>query len=173
MRRALLAVTFGGLLLSGAACSSGGNDADSTAQAPAIVTPSSPAETTSPPPDYTANTKQVCSKVEKIFDAELEDFGTEIGKMIAYKEAKQSDNAEAAEKAAGKQLKNVGAQIKKLTAAAQDPQVKEAGATSSAKFTKSAADGTFFDKIKSTKDLDKVLESQMTEWLTPIAGYCA
>ena len=33
--------------------------------------------------------------------------------------------------------------------------------------------GKLFDKIKSTKDLDKVLEGEMTNWLTPVAGYCA
>jgi Zn-dependent oligopeptidase len=173
MRRALLAVTFGGLLLTGTAACSGGDDTGSVAEAPAIVVPSSAAASTTPPPDYSANTKQVCAKVEKVFDAELEDFGTEIGKMIAYKEAKQTDNAEAAEKAAGKQLKGVGTQIRTLTAAAKDPQVKAAGATSAAKFTKSASDSKFYDRIKSTKDLNKILESKMTEWLTPIAGYCA
>ncbi|MEV4704784.1 hypothetical protein [Actinoplanes sp. NPDC049316] len=169
MRRALLAATLGGLLLSGAACSSDG-DAKPEAGATAAAPTTAP---TSPPPDYTANTKKVCAKLDKIFDAELEDFGTEIGKMIAYKEAKQADNAEAAEKAAGKQLKDVGAKIKKETAAAQDPELQQAGATSAAKFTKSATDSKLFDKIKTTKDLDKVLETQMTNWLTPVAGYCA
>jgi hypothetical protein len=163
MRRALLAVSLSGLLLTGAACSSGGDSDDPTAEAPATVPTT--AATTSPPPNYTANTKKVC--------AELEDFGTEIGKMIAYKEAKQADNAEKAEKAAGNQLKEVSAQIRKETAAAQDPELKTAGAASAAKFSKSATDTKFFDKIKSTKDLDKVLEGEMTNWLTPVAGYCA
>ncbi|AGL21316.1 hypothetical protein [Actinoplanes sp. N902-109] len=172
MRRALLAVTFGGLLLAATACSSG-DDQDSAAEAPAIIVPSSAPASASPPPDYSADTKQVCAKVEKVFDAELEDFGTEIGKMIAYKEAKQADNAEAAEKAAGKQLKNVGSQIRSLTAKAKNPEVQDAGKTSAAKFTKSASDTKFFDSITSTKNLDKVLEDKMTEWLTPIAGYCA
>ncbi|MET0494190.1 MAG: hypothetical protein ABW000_13775 [Actinoplanes sp.] len=171
MRRALLAVSLSGLLLSGAACSSGG-DSDPAAVAPATV-PSTAETTTSPPPNYTANTKKVCDKLEKIFDAELEDFGTEIGKMIAYKEAKQADNADKAEKAAGKQLKEVGAQVRKETAAAQDPELKTAGAASATKFSKSATDSKLFDKIKSTKDLDKVLEGEMTNWLTPVAGYCA
>jgi hypothetical protein len=170
MRRALLAAALGGLLLSGAACSSGG-DADKAADSPQLVTPTTTAA--APAPDYSADTKKVCGKLDKIFDAELEDFGTELGKMIAYKEAKQSDNAEKAEKAAGKQLKDIGGQVKKATAAAKDPKLKEAGTTSAAKFTKSASDGKFFDKIKTTKDLDKILETEMTNWLTPVAGYCA
>jgi Zn-dependent oligopeptidase len=171
MRRALLAATLGGLLLSGTACSSDGDAKPEAGTTTAAAAPTT--APTSPPPDYTANTKKVCAKLDKIFDAELEDFGTEIGKMIAYKEAKQTDNAEAAEKAAGKQLKDVGAKIKRETAAAQDPELQQAGAASAAKFTKSATDSKLFDKIKSTKDLDKVLQTQMTTWLTPVAGYCA
>ena len=171
MRRAFLAVTLGGLLAAGA-CSS---DAETPAAAPAVAsaatTPS--AEVTTPPPDYSANTKLVCGKVEKIFDAELADFGTQIGKMIAYKEAKQTAEAEKAEKAARRELKDIGAKVKKITTVAQDPQLKSAGATSAAKFTRSASDTRFFDSIKTTKDLDRTIEAKMTEWLTPVAGYCA
>ncbi|MEV4635899.1 hypothetical protein AB0J80_00965 [Actinoplanes sp. NPDC049548] len=170
MRRTLLAAALGGLLLTGAGCSGGGDTGDDAA--PQLVVPSS-APAGSPSPDYSANTKRVCDKLDKIFDAELENFGTEIGKMIAYKEAKQADNATKAEKAASKQLRDVGAQVRKETAAAQDPRLKEAGAASAAKFSKSAADGKFFDRIKSTKDLDKILQTEMTNWLTPVAGYCA
>ena len=168
MRRAFLAVTLGGVLLAAGACSS---DAETPAAAPAATTPS--AEVTSPPPDYSANTKLVCGKVEKIFDAELAGFGTQIGKMIAYKEAKQTVDAEKAEKAAGKELKQIGAKVKKETAAAQDPELKTAGTSSAAKFTKSASDTRFFDSIKTTKDLDRIIEAKMTEWLGPVAGYCA
>ena len=167
MRRAFLAVALGGVLLASAACSS---DAETPAAAPAAATPLAAA---TPAPDYSANTKLVCGKVEKIFNDDLEGFGTQVGKMIAYKEAKQTADAEKAEKAAGKELKEIGAKVKKATAAAQDPELKTAGASSAAKFTKSATDAKFFDSIKTTKDLDRVIEAKMAEWLTPVAGYCA
>jgi hypothetical protein len=167
MRRAFLAVALGGVLAAATACSS---DAKPAA-APAATTPS--AEVTSPAPDYSANTKLVCGKVEKIFDAELAGFGTQIGKMIAYKEAKQTPEAEKAEKAARKKLKDIGAKVKKATTVAQDPELKSAGATSAAKFTRSASDTKFFDSIKTTKDLDRTIEGKMTDWLSPVAGYCA
>ncbi|MGA5303367.1 hypothetical protein ACPCHT_25810 [Nucisporomicrobium flavum] len=173
MRRALLAATLGGLLLTGTACSSDG-DAEPTAGTTTAATEAAPTTApTSAAPDYTANTKKVCTKVVKIYSDGTEDFGTEIGKMIAYKEAKQADNAQAAEKAAGKELRDVGAKLKKETAAAQDPELRQAGATSAAKFTKSGNDSKLFDRIKTTKDLDKVLQTELTNWLTPIAGYCA
>jgi hypothetical protein len=169
MRRALTATVLGGLLLTAATACSG--DAETPAAAPTWATPS--AEQTSPAPDYSADTKRVCAEVEKIFDKDMESFGTELGKMIAYKEAKATAEAEAAEKAAKKELKDIGAKVRKETAAAQDPELKDAGATSASRFAKSAADAKLFDGIKSTKDLDRVMESQMTVWLTPVAGPCA
>ena len=171
MRRAFLAVTLGGLLAAGACSSDAEAPAAAPAAASAATTPS--AEVTSAPPDYSANTKLICGKVEKIFDVELADFGTQIGKMIAYKEAKQTAEAEKAEKAARKELKDIGAKVKKATTVAQDPALKSAGATSAAKFVKSASDAKFFDSIKTTKDLDRIIEAKMTEWLGPVAGYCA
>jgi hypothetical protein len=172
MRRAILAVALGGVLMTGAACDSTG-DADTTAaSAPsAAAIPSS--EPASPAPDYSANTKLICGRVQKIFAKDLAGFGTQVGKMIAYKEAKQTADAKQAQKAAGAELKDVGAKVRKETAAAQDPQLRQAGATSAAKFVKTAGDATFFDKIKTTKDLDRVIERQMTEWFTPVAGFCA
>ncbi|MFI7596834.1 hypothetical protein [Actinoplanes sp. NPDC049681] len=169
MRRALLTAALGGLLLTGAGCS--GSDAED-GKAPTLAAPSS-TPAASPEPDYSANTKKICDDLDKLFDTELENFGTEIGKMIAYKEAKQADNAAKAQKAAAKQLRDVGARVRKETAVAQDPELRTVGAASATKFTKSAADRKFFDQIKSTKDLDRILETQMTNWLNPVAGYCA
>jgi hypothetical protein len=171
MRRAILAVTIGGVLLTGSACDSD-NDATSTNAAPApIATPST--EAPSPAPDYTANTRLVCGNVQKIFTADLKTFATDLGKMIANKEAKQTAAAAGAQKAAGQQLKIVGAKLKKTTAAAEDPQLREAGGISAAKFAKSANDKAFFNKIKTSKDLDRIIEGQLNEWFTPVAGYCA
>ena len=168
MRRAFLALALGGVLLSAAACDS---DAESTTAAPAATTPA-PAPTITTP-DYSADTAQVCGKVKTVFAKDLQGFGAQLGKMIAYKEAKQTADAEKAEAAAKKQLKDVGTKIKKETAGAEDPALVTAGQTSAAKFTKSAADNKFFDGIKTTKDLDRTIEAKMTDWLSPVAGYCA
>jgi hypothetical protein len=168
MRRALLAVALGGVLLTATACDS---DAETPAAAPAASTPSTAASSAGP--DYSVNTKLVCGKVEKVFDADLESFGTQMGKMIAHKEAKQAAEAKKAEEAAAARLKDIAAKVKKETAAAEDPELKTAGETSAAKFATSAADGKFFDSIKTTKDLDRAIEGKMTEWLSPVAGYCA
>jgi hypothetical protein len=169
MRRTLLAVALGGVLLAATACS--GDDEKSPAAAPPASTPSTAASIAGP--DYAANTKLVCGKVEKVFDADLDIFGTQMGKMIAHKEAKQTAEAEQAEKAAAAGLKNIAAKVKKETAVAEDPELKTAGATSAAKFAQSAADAKFFDSIKTTNDLNRTIEGKMTDWLSPVAGYCA
>ncbi|MEV6600562.1 hypothetical protein AB0M36_27490 [Actinoplanes sp. NPDC051346] len=173
MRRTLFAAALCGLLLAGAGCGST-SDADGS-QTSSVATPTTapPTAATTAPPDYSADTKKVCARLEKIFDADLENFGAELGKMIAYKEAKQADNAKTAQQAASKKLKGVSAQVRKETTAAQDPELKEAGASTAARLAKSASDTRFFDGIKAEKDLDKILQNAMTNWLTPVAGRCA
>lgn len=171
MRRAILAVTVGGVLLTGAACDS--TDPASTTAAPSAPASLPVAAPSSAAPDYSADTKLVCAKVQTIFTQDLKDFAIDLGKMIANKEAKQTAEAQAARKAAGAELKTVGAKVKKETAAAEDPELRAAGAASAAKFIKTAGDDKFFDKIESTSDLNKIIEAQLTEWFTPVAGYCA
>jgi hypothetical protein len=167
MRRAILAVALGGALLTG--CS---NDADEpTSAAPTTVAPTT--EATSAAPDYSANTQLVCGKVTAIYDDGFDGFNAAMGKMIANKEAKQAAEAEKAEKAAAAELKKVGAALKKEISAAEDPELKQAGETSAAKLTKSAADTKFFDSIKSPTDLNKHIEAKMLDWMTPVRGYCA
>ena len=166
MQRALLAVTLGGVLVTGAAC-----DADPpTGAAPAEPSPTPAA---SAAPDYSADTRAICGRLETVFNHDFAGFHAQMGKMIANKEAKLTPAATKAQKAATAELKKVGAKIKKETAAALDPQLRDAGAVSAGKITKSATDKSFFKKIKTQKDYDRLIEDQLQEWFTPAAGYCA
>ncbi|MFG1605765.1 hypothetical protein [Actinoplanes sp. NPDC049265] len=172
MRRALLAAVAGGALVALTACGSDANNASTTAeQAP--PSPSASAESTYVAPDYTTNTKQVCDKVSAIYADGFGGFSAQMGKMIANKEAKQAPEATAAQKAAGEELKKVGAQITKEVSVAEDPDLKVAGEQSAAKVTQSASDKAFFDSIKTTKDLDAKIESKMLDWMNPVTGFCA
>ncbi len=166
MRPAILAVLAGGVLLTGAACESDAKVYNAEATAIATATASDA------PPDYSADTTQVCGKLDKIFTGELDDFGAAIGKMIAYKEAKQTENADKAEKSAAAELQSAGTRIRQETSLAQNPELKEAGATSAQKFETSAKDHKYIKKIKTTADLDKTLKAQLAEWMSPVAGYC-
>jgi len=167
MRRALLAVALGGILLTGAACDSDAKPKNTAA--PAASPSAAPAPSA---PDYTASNRQVCAAVEKIYNGGLDGFNTQIGKMIANKQAKLAADAGKARAAAGKELEGVGAKIKAATAAAQDPALQAAGAASAAKFAYTADDDAFFAKIKSQKDYDRTIQAQLQDWLTPVAGYC-
>jgi hypothetical protein len=168
MRRALLAVALGGVLVTGTAC-----DTDRSSGAGAAPAAASPTPGASAAPDYSADSRAVCGRLETVFNDDLAAFHAQMGKMIANKEAKLAPEAVKAQKAAGAALKKVGAKIKKETAAAQDPQLRDAGAVSAAKITKSATDKSFFKKIKTQKDYDRVIEDQLQQWFTPAAGYCA
>jgi hypothetical protein len=172
MRSALLAVSLGGLLLSGAAC---GSDGDGGNQTTFEVPETPPPATTDAvaAPDYSADTRKVCTAVNKVFHTDVAQFGTAIGKMIAHKEAKQADEAEQARKVAAQELKELAAKVRKETAVAKDPEIKAAGAVSATKFAKSAADKALFDRIKTTKDMDKALAAEMPNWMSPVAGLCA
>jgi hypothetical protein len=168
MRRATLAVALGGVLLTGAACDSN----TGTSATAATPIPQSPMPT-SPTPDYSANTQLVCDKVAGIYRDSFADFATQMGKMIANKEAKQAADADKAEKAAGAELKAIGERVRKETTAAKDPELVRAGRTAADKLVKSAGDAKFFDSIKSTKDLNAAIEDRMLDWMSPITGYCA
>jgi hypothetical protein len=169
MRRALLAVLAGSVMLTGAACDS---DAESTGAAPE-ATPASTAPSSPPPPDYTANTKVVCGKLQSLYTVELRDFGAAMGKVITYREAKQTAEATKAEATAVTELKQVATKIRKETAAAQNPEFKAAGLTSAAKVDASAVNKAYIKKAKNLKVLNSTIEGQFKEWLSPVAGYCA
>ncbi|XVV12350.1 hypothetical protein ACQP2X_47405 [Actinoplanes sp. CA-131856] len=168
MRRALLAVIAVGTLLTGAACDS---DAKGSDEAAAPAPSASPSAT--PEPDYSANTTLVCGNLQKLYSAELKDFGAALGKMITYKEAKQAAEAKKAEDAATAKLKAVATKIRTDTATAENPEFMAAGQTSAAKVDASVVDRKYITKIKTMKDLNGTIEAQFTEWLSPVAGYCA
>ena len=170
MRRALLAVLAGGALLTGAACDSDAK-ADPEAAAATRTAPTA-ASTPSAAPDYSTSTKLVCDKLQTLYSVELRAFGSAMGKMVTYKEQKQATDAEKAEASAAGQLKAAATRIRRETAAAEDPDFQAAGKVSASKLESSATDRRYFDRVKTLTDLNKTVQAQFTEWLTPVAGYC-
>jgi hypothetical protein len=168
MRRPILAVSLGAVLLTGAACDSA---AEPVASAPSVAAPSpTPTVTT---PDYSADTRKVCDDVQKIFDNDIEPFAAALSRMVVRKEAKLAKEAAASEQLARKQLRTVASKLVKATAGADDPEIVTAGKASAAKFTASAGDDKLYDKLRSTKDLNRFIDGKLGDWLTPISGYCA
>ena len=167
MRRPILAVSLGAVLLTSAACS----DSEPVASAPTTAAPSPTPTVTAA--DYSADTRKVCASVQKIFDADIEPFAAALSRMVVRKEAKLTKEAAASEQLARKQLRTVASKLVKATAGAEDPEVVTAGKASAAKFTASAGDDKLYDRLKSTKDLNRFIDGKMGDWLTPISGYCA
>jgi hypothetical protein len=170
MRRAILAVIAGAAVLAtGAACDS---DADAKPEAATEPAAAPTAVATTAAPDYSASTKQVCTKLQTLYTAELRNFGTAMGKMVTYKENKQTADAEKAESTAAAQLKAAATKIRTVTAAAEDPDFITAGKVSASKLESSATDRRYFDQVKTLADLNKTVQPQFAEWLNPVAGYC-
>jgi hypothetical protein len=166
MRRALLAAIAGGALLAGAAAC---DNNDPSAAAPK---PAAPAPTTSPTPDFAADTALVCGEFQSIYSDEVRNLGASVGKMITYKEAKQASDAKKAEDSAAAELKAIATKIRDATATAEDPELRDAGETSAAKLEASAKDHKYFAKVKTLKDFNNTIESQLNSWLTPVSGFC-
>ncbi|BCJ41179.1 hypothetical protein GCM10010168_45230 [Actinoplanes ianthinogenes] len=169
MRRTILAVTAGALLLTGAAC---GSKSDTTAT-PAATTAATTVSAT-PAADYTADTKKVCTDVTTLLGGDkMKKFGEELGKLIAYKQAKATAKAKQARTDAGTRLKAAATELNAITAKAQDPELKAAGAKIQQNMNASAADDTFFAKFKTEADISKALETEMTVWFTPMDSFCS
>ncbi|GAA4588678.1 hypothetical protein BJY16_008643 [Actinoplanes octamycinicus] len=170
MRRIILAVTTGALLLTGTAC---GSKSDDTA-APAAPAATTATTSAAPAADYTADTKKTCGDLTKLLSGQsMVKFGEELGKMIGYKQAKATAQAKQARTDAGKKLKELAAEVTKSTGAAQDPELKAAGEKVAQSITTSAGDDAFFAKFKTEKDVDKALETEMTAWFTPLDTFCS
>jgi hypothetical protein len=169
MRRALLAVIAGSTFLAGSACDSDAKTTDIAAsQAPAATV----APSTDPAPDYSVNTELVCGKLQTLYTTELRAFGSAMGKMVTYKEEKQTTEAKNAEKAAAGQLQAAATKIRRETAVADNPDFQAAGKVSAAKLETSAKDRKYLVKVRTLNDLNKTVQAQFAEWLTPVAGYC-
>jgi hypothetical protein len=183
MRRSFLATSVGALLLTLSAC-----DGDSPSAAPsrtpgASTSPSAaegePAVATTAPgvtpaARYTANTKKVCGQVDALLKGkEMQRFAKNLGSLILLKQAKKPVKATKAREAAKKELRSLATAVRRDTGAAQDPELKKAGALTATGIDKSAQNNAFFAKLKTLKDVDNVLEAEMTPWLLPLATHCS
>jgi hypothetical protein len=166
MRRALTALALVSTLAGSAACTDNSTPVGGQASSSAAAAPTSEA------PDYTADTKKICGKIDTAMDKSTNAFGTELGKLIAYKQVRNTAAANKAKAGAQRELKALAKTIRDATAAALDPKVKAAGQESAANIEATAANNAFFDKLKSEKDLNS-LESEITAWLVPLAMHCA
>ncbi len=168
MRRVLLAVTVGGLLMTAAACS----DEPDPAAAPA--SPPAEASTVAATPSAVTypDTVPVCTDVAKILTQDMAGVGAELGRMIARREAKATADAKKSQDAAKKQLQGVAAKVRETTAGAQDPGLAAAGEMAADNIAATAGKAAFWSKIKSVEDVDRAIKAEMPVWRAPLTATC-
>jgi hypothetical protein len=170
MRRVALTAILAGAVLGGSACA---GEREPTA-APGTTPPSSAAPTyatPTQPAEQRADTKRICGQTDKIFTAGLKDFGAELGRMIAFKQAKDTAKADQSRNAAEKQLTSLADDVREATADAVDPELRDAGKQAADKITATAGRDAFYGKIDAMKDLSG-LEAEMRAWFAPLAAVC-
>jgi hypothetical protein len=143
----------------------GQDDATAPSRTAATAAPS-----TSAAPDYSASTEAVCDKLQTLYTVELRAFGTAMGKMVTYKEAKQTADAEKGEATAAGQLKAAATKIRTATAAAEDPDFQAAGKVSASKLESSATDRRYMDKVKPWPTSTRRSRPSSPSGWTPVAG---
>jgi hypothetical protein len=112
--------------------------------------------------------------MDKILEGkEMGRFADELGKMIGYKEAKQTAKVAQSRAAAAKHLRALAAEMRRQTSTAKDSDVRAAGKEAAGSIELSAKDPAFYAKIKSVKSVEATLRSEMTPWITPLASFCA
>jgi hypothetical protein len=179
MQRTVTAVAFGALVLTGSACTGGGPDgAESSATAsPPAASAAGTARAVATPgkaPDYAANTKKICTGIDRLLvGKQMDRFATELGTIILHTDAKDAAKANAARAGAQKELRALAGAVRKQTAAAKDPNLRAAGRKGAESIEGSAADRAFFARVKSVKTVEKVLEAEMISWISPFAMFCA
>ena len=177
MRRALLAVTLSGILLTGSACSktpnlaTGGKTPTSapTAAAPASAPAAAPGTDSS---ETKADTKRICDEFDKVIEPAMNGFGQKLGVLLVQRGAKNDAEAKKAQGEAKNELVKFADQITEKTAAAKDPALKAAGEESAANIKKSAGSDEFYNNIKDVSSLEKDVQNDFMTWFLPLASLC-
>jgi alpha-beta hydrolase superfamily lysophospholipase len=167
MRRALLALTAGGLLLLSAACTadSPAPQAGAASSAPVVVLPPSPSAPS-------AADAKACNDFMAAVEGALPKFGEDLGKVIGAKDQKDDARAKQARDDARKRLEDLAKQMRDTTANA-DPALRTAAAEAAANVERSAKDAEFFKKLETIdENWSATLQQAATGWMLPVTTVC-
>jgi hypothetical protein len=169
MRRAVIALVAGGVLLAAAACgtapapSSTGSGAAAGTQAPASTDPKVQASLT--------DTRQVCEAVGKANSKDIGPFAASVSKLVASRKA-GGTAAAAAKQDAQHALVTYGEDLRAATQGSANEQVRADGTTVADTLKAKAADNATFDQLKTNTDIATLLGPTMTEWTAPVSKHC-
>ncbi|GAA2611623.1 hypothetical protein [Paractinoplanes durhamensis] len=157
MRRAVLALIFGGALSALAACGTATGQTPSTAA-------SGPGGGALP--SALVQTKESCEALGQAYTKNVGPFAEALSKMVA-------GPAKTTQDAAQQKLTALATAVRTATETSADAQIKADGKQTADSLQAKAKDATFFAGIKTTDDVNKVLGPTLKEWLSPVTHHCS
>jgi hypothetical protein len=157
MRRVVLTLAVGGVLLSAAACGTSRDDGDSAAPTAA------PASGAAAQQGQSA-TKSACEALGAVYSKNMAPFAESVTKIVSDKSSPQ---------AAQQSLKEFATAVRSATQQSTDAQLRADGKQTADRLQAKSADAAFFSKIKTSKDVNTVLGPNLKEWLSPVTHHCS
>jgi hypothetical protein len=156
MRRAVLALVVGGALSALAACGTAAGQTPGGSPQTGSVTLST----------ALAETKQSCEALGDAYTKNVGPFAEALSKMVA-------GPAKDTQQAAQQKLGALATAVRTATATSTDTQIKTDGKQTADRLQAKAKDTAFFQSIKTTDDVNKVLGPSLKEWLSPVTHHCS
>jgi hypothetical protein len=154
MRRVVLGVAVGGLLLGVAAgCGTAGGP-----------TPGGGTGAASLAPEQVA-TKTTCEAIGDVYGRNMGAFASSLSKVPAA--------GDTARQEARQKLTAFGSAVRDATKGSADAQLRADGKQAADRLQATAKNAAFFAKIKTTGDVSTVLGPTMKEWLAPVTHHCS
>jgi hypothetical protein len=163
MRRTVLVLTVGGVLLTAGACGTARHAGTTAAPAPVVAQSAVAAGQ----PAAQTETKAFCEGLGDVYNKNMGPFAEALTKMVAAGGAKASQ-AQAAQK-----LSAFATAVRGAAATSQDPQLRADGKQAADQLQAKSADSALFAKVKTTADVNTILGPTLKEWLAPVAHHCS
>jgi hypothetical protein len=188
MRRALIAVTVSGLLLTATACGSDdptSPDAAASGGAPVSAAPgasgaadASGATVAPAGPDdsgatgQVADTRKVCDEYFASIGTSIAGFGEQLGKLTTRQEANDTEQVNQIKGEMRKQIEAYADNVQKITAKAQDKGLVAAGEQASKNIKESAGKEEFYAKVSKLDTFEQEFQNEYATWTAPLSKFC-
>ncbi|MGK5682130.1 hypothetical protein [Actinoplanes sp. URMC 104] len=169
MRRTVISLLAGGLLLTAAACGTAKDQPGSTSAAPPAAAPPASAAGAGTGPAATgaaapAAIKTTCEALGQAYGKNMAPFARALTEYVADRKTIAT---------AQQSLAAFATAVQEATASSADAQLKADGKQAAARMHAKSTDATFFAGIKTGKDVSKTLGPTMTQWLSPVQRHCS
>lgn len=152
MRRTILTLLVGGVLLSAAAC---GTATDTPTATPAVQAPAASA------PAAVAST---CEALGQAYSKNIAALAESLTTLVA--DRKTAAQAQAS-------LASFATAVADATKASQDAQFRADGKQAADQMRTRSADTKFFAAIKTKEDVAQTMGPTLTGWLSPVTRHCS